>query len=148
MKSFHLDIRQNSRLPHTCLFRCLSEDCREFPSVLHGRAPEERNSSRVQGGHLPPRHQGLHDPRRRLCQQRRHWRHLHLRSGTFRGRELQAEARRPRSSLHGKLGKGHQRLPGIHLALQYWNVLVYCYSACSTTIFSVSQWFGWLHYMW
>ena len=70
------------------------------------------------GRHLPPGDQGLHDPGRGLCQQRRDRGDLHLRRGRLRGRELQAEARRPGAALHGKLGEGHERLPGSFVSVQ------------------------------
>jgi translation initiation factor IF-2 len=50
-------------------------DRRELPPAVHrrgGRGPDHRQAAPLQGLPLPPRHQELHDPGRRLLQPQRH----------------------------------------------------------------------------
>jgi hypothetical protein len=84
----------------------------------------------LQRQQIPPRHQGLHDPRRRFHKGRRNRRFVprivteliligtlcrpqHLRR-TIRGRKLQTEALRSGMVVHGQRRKRHERFSILH----------------------------------
>merc|ERR1719247_3277494 len=81
-----------------------AEDGRKLPRLMYGR-----EGFRLQGLLLPPRDSEVYVSGRRLHESQRHGRQVDLRR-EVRRRELQAPPRRPRHSLDGQRGPGHERL--------------------------------------